>query len=89
MATTFSALQLGACMAMFPSNSLYGSATVVALYCTATVQLAMFRTDLDLRQAKLGLCTTKDETELLTGCLSIAIHKICQLQTSLKQIKTI
>ena len=51
-------------MAMFPSNSLYGSATVVALYCTATVQLAMFRTDLDLRQAKLGLCTTKDETEL-------------------------
>ena len=40
------------------------------VYCTATVQLATFRTDLDLRQAKLGLCTTKDETELLTGFLN-------------------
>ena len=42
------------------------------VYCTATVQLAMFRTDLDLRQAKLGLCTPKDETKLLTGCLNSA-----------------
>ena len=40
------------------------------VYCTATVQLATFRTDLDLRQAKLRLCTTKDKTELLTGCLN-------------------
>ena len=43
------------------------------VYCTATVQLATFRTDLDLRQAKLGLCTTKDETELLTGCLNSCV----------------
>ena len=36
-----------------------------------------FRTDLDLCQAKLGLCTTKDETELLTGCLnSVWPHSI-------------
>ena len=40
------------------------------VYCTATVQLATFQTDLDLRQAKLRLCTTKDKTELLTGCLN-------------------
>ena len=47
------------------------------MYCTATVQLATFRTDLDLRQAKLGLCTTKDETELLTGCLnSVWLHSV-------------
>ena len=47
------------------------------VYCTATVQLATFRTDLDLRQAKLGLCTTKDEPELLTGCLnSVWLHSI-------------
>ena len=40
------------------------------VYCTATVQLATFRTDLDLRQAKLGLCTPKNETKLLTELLT-------------------
>ena len=40
------------------------------VYCTATVQLATFRTGLDLHQAKLGLCTPKDETKLLTELLT-------------------
>ena len=46
------------------------------VYCTATVQLAMFWTDLDLHQAKLRLCTTKDKTELLTASVVRMIEQI-------------
>ena len=34
---------------------------------------------MDLRQAKLGLCTTKDETDLLTGCLKHSIVHVSLL----------
>ena len=52
-------------------QKLSSDSVVATTECSlATVQLATFQTDLDLRQAKLGLCTTKDETELLTSYLN-------------------
>ena len=48
------------------TNSVYRGIQITL--CIAQQQYNLQR--LDLCQAKLGLCTPKDETELLTGCLN-------------------